>query len=183
MAQNPNRVHEYELRIADFGIAWHASDPASEPAGAKITDIGTTCYRAPELLFGCRSYAEGVDLWSAGCLVAEILMHDARLRGGNKSKTMWTLFDAGELGSELALVKSIFDNLGTPNEERWPESKSLPDWGKMSFVEFPIKPWSSILPGVDEVAIDIVANLVQYQSTARMTAVEVSILHNELLQN
>ena len=35
-------------------------------------------------------------------------------------KEGWTLFDAGALGSELALVKSIFETLGTPNEEIWP---------------------------------------------------------------
>ena len=183
LTQRTNRVHEYDLCIADFGIAWHANDPASEPAEAMITDIGTTCYRAPELLFGCRKYAEGVDLWSAGCVVAEILMHDARLRGENQSERDWTLFDAGELGSELALVKSIFETLGTPNEERWPESRSLPDWGKMSFVKFPIKPWSIILPGVNGVALDFVANLVQYQSTARMNAANVSIIYDELVQN
>ena len=181
LAQRPNGAHEYDLCIADFGIAWHANDPASESADAKIADVGTTCYRAPELLFGYRNYAEGIDLWAAGCIVAEVLMHDARLRGENQSKRDWTLFDAGELGSELALIKSIFETLGTPNEEHWPESKSLPDWGKMSFVKFPIKPWPAILPGVDEVAIDFVAKLVQYQSTARMSAVEVSIICDELL--
>ncbi len=35
-------------------------------------------------------------------------------------KEEWTLFDAGSLGSELALVKSIFETLGTPNESIWP---------------------------------------------------------------
>ena len=162
-------IPDYDLCIADFGIAWHADDPASEPADAKITDIGTTCYRAPELLFGCRDYKEGVDLWSAGCVVAELLMHDVRLRGGT-AQSNWTLFDAGELGSELALVKSIFETLGTPNAKCWPESNSLPDWGKMSFIEYPMKPWTTILPGVGDVDCNVVAKLVQYQSTDRTSA-------------
>ena len=169
LIRRPTHTSLYDLCIADFGIAWHADDPASEPADAKITDIGTTCYRAPELLFGCRDYKEGIDLWSAGCVVAEMLMHNARL-GGKKSRRDWTLFDAGELGSELALVKSIFETLGTPTAERWPESKALPDWGKMSFVEYPTKPWPTILPHVDDFDRNLVANLVRYQSTERLSA-------------
>ena len=110
----------YRTYLADFGIAWCATDPASEPQDAKYTDIGTTCYRAPELLFGCRWYREGVDLWSAGCVVAEVLMHNARLDNKEPADGSWTLFDAGDLGSELALVKSIFETLGTPDEDTWP---------------------------------------------------------------
>lgn len=109
--------------LADFGIAWSPTDSASEAAAQKITDVGTTCYRAPELLFGQKAYSTPIDLWAAGCVVAEIIhsltstpANDERRRGE------WTLFDAGELGSELALVKSIFETLGTPTERTWPVS-------------------------------------------------------------
>lgn len=117
-------LQEYDVYLADFGIAWYAADPASEPAHSKITDIGTTCYRAPELLFGCRAYHEGIDLWSAGCVTAELLAHNARMenKAPANSDSAWTLFNAGDLGSELALVKSIFETLGTPNEQTWPVS-------------------------------------------------------------
>ena len=94
--------------LADFGIAWHADDPDSEPGDDKITDVGTTCYRAPELLFGHKGYTEAIDLWAAGCVVAEAIQ-------GGKS-----LFDAGDLGSDLALIRSIFTTLGTPDDEMWP---------------------------------------------------------------
>ena len=96
--------------LADFGIAWKADDPNSEPVHEKITDIGTTCYRAPELLFGNSAYGEGVDIWAAGCVVAE-----AECRGR-------PLFDSGDVGSELALIKSIFSTLGTPHDDTWPVS-------------------------------------------------------------
>ena len=100
--------------LADFGIAWHAEDPESESAAAKITDVGTTCYRAPELLFGHGGYGEGVDMWAAGCVVAEA------------EKAGKSLFDAGDLGSELALIKSIFTTMGTPDEDTWPVSGVVP---------------------------------------------------------
>lgn len=95
--------------LADFGIAWSPNDKASEPADRKITDVGTTSYRPPELLFGHAAYDCSLDLWAAGCVVAEALSLSNR-----------TFFDAGALGSELALIQSVFKTLGTPNLEIWP---------------------------------------------------------------
>ena len=95
--------------LADFGIAWMSGYAASETENKKITDVGTTCYRPPELLFGYSEYDCSLDLWAAGCVVAEVLL------GGKK-----TLFHAGPLGSELALIQSIFKTLGTPTSEIWP---------------------------------------------------------------
>ena len=95
--------------LADFGISWSPHDKASENSQEKITDVGTTCYRPPELLFGDTSYGCSLDLWAAGCVVAEAL-----------SSTHKSLFDAGDLGSELALIQSIFKTLGTPTVQTWP---------------------------------------------------------------
>jgi serine/threonine protein kinase len=97
--------------ISDFGIAWAPDAAGSEPADSRITDVGTTCYRPPELLFGNKQYGCSLDLWAAGCTVAEALDTDHE-----------TLFDSGELGSDLALIQSIFKKLGTPNLDVWPVS-------------------------------------------------------------
>lgn len=99
--------------LADFGIAWAKDDPASEASDDKITDVGTTCYRAPELLFGNTRYGPALDLWAAGCVVAETMRPKAE-----------SLFEAGPLGSELALIHSLFSTLGTPTLEIWPVSRS-----------------------------------------------------------
>ncbi|KAL9612535.1 MAG: hypothetical protein Q9167_002874 [Letrouitia subvulpina] len=96
--------------LADFGIAWHDGDKDSEAADEKITDVGTTCYRAPELLFGDKKYGTTLDLWAAGCVVAEVVA----------GKPHQSLFDSGELGSDLSLLASIFKTLGTPDGEIWP---------------------------------------------------------------
>lgn len=111
--------------LADFGIAWSPHDVSSEKADQKITDVGTTCYRAPELLFGQRAYDASIDLWAAGCVVAEIV-RSIFSTADKQSHKEWTLFDAGALGSELALVKSIFETLGTPTESTWPVSSFFP---------------------------------------------------------
>lgn len=58
------------IKIADFGMA-RFSDPAP---GAQYTHtVATRWYRAPELLFGAREYSSAVDVWAAGCMLAELL--------------------------------------------------------------------------------------------------------------
>ena len=117
--------HSGSPRLADFGIAWSPNDPASEPSNQKITDIGTTCYRPPELLFGHKTYGTEIDLWAAGCVAAECVRRglcEADKANTRIGEAEWSLFDAGALGSELALIKSIFETLGTPSDETWPVS-------------------------------------------------------------
>lgn len=102
--------------LADFGTAWSAPThaKAAEPPAEKITDVGTTHYRALEVLFGCREYGTELDLWSLGCVVAECFSNEL---GGKQ----WVpFFNSGDLGSELRLIASIFQKLGTPTAESWP---------------------------------------------------------------
>lgn len=147
--------------LIDFGIAWSQHDPDSEPAGRKITDVGTTCYRPPELLFGDTSYGTTLDIWAAGCIVGELVKDDHR-----------AIFDSGPLGSELGLIKSMFTTLGTPTDETWPSAASYPDWDKMTFAEFPAQPWNGILPGASKSATDFVSKTVCFEPTKRLTATE-----------
>jgi cyclin-dependent kinase len=95
--------------LADFGIAWWPEHNSSENPAQKLMSVGTTCYRPPEILFGDTAYDTSLDLWAAGCVVAEVV--DVHHK---------PLFDSGPAGSELALVQSIFSTLGTPNSDIWP---------------------------------------------------------------
>ncbi|KAJ5561700.1 hypothetical protein N7461_000461 [Penicillium sp. DV-2018c] len=147
--------------LADFGISWKEGDAGSEPAAQKITDVGTTCYRAPEILFGFKGYGAALDLWAAGCVVAEAIYVGHH-----------QLFDSGPLGSDLSLIFSIFKTLGTPDEQRWPEVQDLPDWGKVEFHSYPPRSWDEILPGASSNGRDLVNQLVRYQSSERLSAAE-----------
>ncbi|KAL4900998.1 hypothetical protein BDW74DRAFT_160964 [Aspergillus multicolor] len=147
--------------LADFGIAWRDKSIEAEPADKKITDVGTTCYRPPEVLFGYKGYGPALDLWAAGCVVAEAVA------AGHKQ-----LFDAGPVGSDLSLIQSIFTTLGTPDEESWPETAKLPDWGKIEFYKYPAKPWDEVLQGASSNGRDLVGQLVRYESGQRLSAVE-----------
>ena len=165
--------------LADFGTAWMEGDPGSELKDEKILDVGTTSYRPPELMFGNQRYDTTLDMWAAGCVAAQVLSLGPK-----------TLFDSGDLGSDLALIKSIFETLGTPTLVNWPvschtvshlrnrltcsqEAATFNDWGKMKFTEYPGKPWGDILPRANEEAVDLVRNLVVFESRRRLTAADV----------
>ncbi|KAK7269952.1 hypothetical protein RIF29_22774 [Crotalaria pallida] len=59
------------LKIADFGLS-HSFD--INPKGPLTNRVVTLWYRAPELLLGSTDYGYGIDLWSAGCLLAEMFV-------------------------------------------------------------------------------------------------------------
>lgn len=63
-------------------------------------------YRPPELLFGCRYYSAAVDIWSVGCIFAELMLRIPYLPGE----------------SDMDQLNTIFRALGTPTEEDWPVS-------------------------------------------------------------
>lgn len=168
--------------IADFGIAWSADDPGSEPSTSKICDVGTTSYRAPELLFGYAGYGTGVDMWAVGCVLVECI--------DEKHKS---LFDSGDVGSELRLLASIFQLLGTPTLETWPvrdlrpsstqhanktlqEASGFPDFGKVQFHDFPRKDWRTRLPNASSEEISFLERIFQYESGRRISAAEVCLL-------
>lgn len=69
-------------------------------------------YRAPEILLGARQYACPVDIWSIGCIFAEMV-------------TRRPLFPGD---SEIDELFRIFRVCGTPNEELWPGVSQLPDY-------------------------------------------------------
>ncbi|EQB59709.1 cmgc cdk cdk7 protein kinase [Vairimorpha apis BRL 01] len=98
------------IKIADFGL--------SRSIGSKMTSqVVTRWYRAPELLLGAKQYGFGVDMWSIGCIFAELMLRVP-------------LF-AGE--SDLEQLNLIFKVFGTPKLHSYPSLKDLP--GFMEFQE------------------------------------------------
>ena len=57
------------LKIGDFGLAARFEPNQKEPLTSRVV---TLWYRAPELLFGSTSYGAAIDMWSAGCILAEL---------------------------------------------------------------------------------------------------------------
>ncbi|CRK86959.1 CLUMA_CG000775, isoform A [Clunio marinus] len=96
------------LKVGDFGLAKFFGSPTR----INTHQVVTRWYRAPELLFGARHYATGVDIWAVGCILAELLLRVPFLPGD----------------SDLNQLDKIFGVFGTPNEDSWPGVKLLPDY-------------------------------------------------------
>jgi len=116
------------VKIADFGLARSAVN-AGQENGAPLTNrarrlracrrrlsllvsagVITLWYRPPELLLGATKYGPEVDMWSVGCIFAELVTGKPLLPGKN----------------EMEQVDQIFKMCGSPNEEVWPDSSKLP---------------------------------------------------------
>lgn len=95
------------LKICDFGLARNANGERGTPG------VVTLWYRAPEILFADPNYSCAVDMWSVGCIFAELLL-------------MKPLFAGGPNDGELALLKSIAHLLGPPSEAVWSGFDALP---------------------------------------------------------
>ncbi|KJY00720.1 cell division control protein 2 kinase [Zymoseptoria brevis] len=100
------------LKIGDFGLA----RAFGVPLRTYTHEVVTLWYRAPEILLGGRQYSTGVDMWSIGCIFAEMATRKPLFPGD----------------SEIDEIFKIFRILGTPNEQDWPGVTSFPDF-KSSF--------------------------------------------------
>lgn len=69
-----------ELKICDFGSAKEL-----RPDEPSVSYIASRFYRAPELMLNCTSYTSSIDIWAAGCVIAEMLMAGAPLFQGSSS--------------------------------------------------------------------------------------------------
>ncbi|XP_055822838.1 probable serine/threonine-protein kinase At1g54610 [Solanum dulcamara] len=92
------------LKIADFGLANFYQTKTKRPLTSRVV---TLWYRAPELLLGSTHYSVGIDLWSAGCLLAEMFVGRPILPGRN----------------EIEQLHKIFKLCGSPTEEYWKKVK------------------------------------------------------------
>jgi len=155
--------------LADFGTAWHHTlSLVDEPAAHKVLEVGTSCYRSPETLFGNRSYNASIDMWAAGTMLAECLR--------DPPNPLFESRDTSEDGNQLGLILSMFKTLGTPTEDTWPEAVNFSTPPFQWYQQFPGHSWEELLPDVDAKAKDLVGQLVRYESGQRIEA-ELAMLH------
>lgn len=95
------------LKIADFGLANFCSFGAVNHRQPLTSRVVTLWYRPPELLLGSTDYGASVDLWSVGCLFAELLIGKPVLQGR----------------TEVEQLHKIFKLCGSPPEDYWKKSK------------------------------------------------------------
>lgn len=142
------------LKLCDFGSAKILV--AGEP---NVSYICSRYYRAPELIFGSTNYTTNIDIWSTGCVMAELMLGQP-------------LFP-GESGIDQLV--EIIKVLGTPSRE---QIKTMnPNYMEHKFPQIKPHPFSKVFrPRTSSDAIDLVSKLLEYTPEARLSAIE-SMIH------
>ncbi|XP_055516832.1 cyclin-dependent kinase 6 [Leucoraja erinacea] len=134
-----------QIKLADFGLARIYSFQM-----ALTSVVVTLWYRAPEVLLQS-SYATPVDLWSVGCIFAEMFRRRVLFRGNS---------DVDQLGK-------IFDVLGLPSEDDWPIDVALP---KNAFSTRSPQPIQDLVPEINEPGKDLLLRLLTFNPEKRISA-------------
>ncbi|KAK6142831.1 hypothetical protein DH2020_023179 [Rehmannia glutinosa] len=142
--------HTHQLKLCDFGSA-----KMLVPGEPNISYICSRYYRAPELIFGATEYTTAIDMWSAGCVMAELLLGKPLFPGE----------------SSVDQLVEIIKVLGTPTRE---EIKCMnPNYTEYKFPQIKAHPWHKVFHRrIPPEAVDLVSRLLQYSPTLRFTALE-----------
>lgn len=145
------------LKIADFGLARGFGIPVT----GFSHEVVTLWYRAPDVLLGSTVYSTPIDMWSVGCIMAELYLVGSPLFPGKNSQDQ---------------LKKIFKLLGTPGREEWahllPPNHSAPDW--LRAIPLYPRPASllTLFSMIEPSGIDLLAKLLDYRPAFRISAKE-----------
>ncbi|WKX96348.1 hypothetical protein Q1695_012642 [Nippostrongylus brasiliensis] len=146
------------LRIADFGMARSTEQTRVSTDKFLTQYVATRWYRAPELLFSMVDYDTKVDMWSAGCIFAEMIMRRQIFPGKDG----------------VSQVKMLVYYLGTPEERVMSQITSdiVLGWIESCGKKEPL-PWQAILPKASAHALEVIDKLLQISPWNRSNAEEV----------
>lgn len=142
---------EGQLKLADFGLA----RAFGIPVRSYTHEVVTLWYRAPDVLMGSRRYSTPVDIWSCGCIFAEMANGRPLIAGT----------------SEADQLDRIFRLLGTPAPEDYPGIVELPEYHP-NLPRYPAPPngFAGLAPTLDPTAVDLLSKMLQYDPARRVTA-------------
>ncbi|XP_052440934.1 glycogen synthase kinase-3 beta-like isoform X3 [Carassius gibelio] len=138
------------LKLCDFGSAKQLV--RGEP---NVSYICSRYYRAPELIFGATDYTSNIDIWSAGCVLAELLLGQPIFPG-----------DSG-----VDQLVEIIKILGTPTREQIREMN--PNYTEFKFPQIKAHPWTKVFkPRTPPEAIALCSRLLEYTPVTRLTPLQ-----------
>ena len=152
--QNILLTKNLKIKIGDFGLA----RVFSIPIRPYTKEVLTLWYRAPELLLGINEYSTPVDIWSVGCIFAELVIKKPLFKGD----------------CEFEQIMKIYSILGTPKIEDWNEIVNLPYYSN-KFPNFSPKKIEEIVK-LDSNGINLLKAMLQYDPNKRITAKQ-ALLH------
>jgi cyclin-dependent kinase len=142
------------VKIGDFGLARGYGIPVKN----YTHEVVTLWYRPPDVLLGNKTYGTTVDMWSIGCIFAEMVTGKPLFAGN----------------TETDQLKKIFQIRGTPNEKYAPQLKELPEWGvgDNNFEDYPEKNFKELFTNLDSEGIDLLQKFLNLEPDKRISAEE-----------
>lgn len=145
-------VEHGQLKLADFGLA----RAFGIPVRSLTHEVVTLWYRSPDVLMGSKHYSTSVDMWSIGCIFAEMV-------------TGRPLFPGT---SEKDQLLKIFVLCGTPSTATWPTMDKLPQY-KSDFPRYEARDLGKFLPSLarpDDDGLDLLKGFLRYDPERRISA-------------
>lgn len=154
-----------DLKICDFGLA-RIADPKHTHAGILTEYVATRWYRAPEIMLNSKAYTKAIDMWSVGCILAEMLGRRA-------------LFPGKHYLEQLNLILSV---IGTPSEE---DLECIHNEKARMYIKSlqysPKIPFDALYQSADPRALDLLDKMLIFNPERRIT-VEEALAHPFLEQ-
>lgn len=141
----------YNVVLSDIGLGRRLD--AVDNTCPKTTETCTLWYRAPEILLGDKNYYYGIDIWSVGCVIAEMMFKRPLFPGD----------------SEIDQLYKIFLLLGTPIEDSWPGVYNLSN--KFVFPEFDNK-WDEKFNNQNSELSNLVSGMLRMNPLTRFSCVQ-----------
>ncbi|CAD5122471.1 DgyrCDS10894 [Dimorphilus gyrociliatus] len=139
------------IKLADFGLA----RAFSVPVRVYTHEVVTLWYRAPEVLLGSEYYSTPIDIWSIGCIFAEMTNKRPLFHGD----------------SEIDQILKIFRTLSTPTNETWPGVENLPDY-KSIFPKWHLNILADRCPNMCAEGLDLLRKMISYNPRSRISCRE-----------
>lgn len=161
-----------DVKICDFGFARGVNDPASpeRPGGphSPLTEyVVTRWYRAPELLVQNSSYGRPIDLWSVGCILAELLGRGTLFAGKDYLNQLKLIVD------RLGAGKTDLETIENDNAREYVRALAT----KGPRIQATTETWATLFPGAEPAAHDLLANLLVFDSRPRLSAADALTQH------
>ncbi|VDK70013.1 unnamed protein product [Litomosoides sigmodontis] len=158
------------VKLADFGLARSLSQIEDYPEGQDMPElteyVATRWYRSPEILLAAKCYTKGVDIWSLGCILAEMLLGHA-------------LFPGASTINQIERIMNTIPRPSKPDIERIGSKYASSVLEKMP--RRPQKPLELCLTNSDPQAIDLVQRLLIFAPHKRLN-VDQCLVHPYVLQ-
>eukprot|EP00096_Caligus_rogercresseyi_P006665 TRINITY_DN2335_c0_g1_i1.p1 TRINITY_DN2335_c0_g1~~TRINITY_DN2335_c0_g1_i1.p1 ORF type:complete len:410 (+),score=120.09 TRINITY_DN2335_c0_g1_i1:251-1480(+) len=154
-----------DLKICDFGLA-RVADPDHDHTGFLTEYVATRWYRAPEIMLNSKGYTKSIDIWSVGCILAEMLSNRP-------------IFPGKHYLDQLNHILSILGSPSTEDLECIINEKARNYLKTLNFK--PKVAWSKLYPEADPKALDLLEAMLTFNPHRRIN-VEEALAHPYLEQ-